>query len=74
MKTNVYIGVAIRIIVLFVVAMLATFLPEYLEGFFGDYAHKHGEYCNSTCSRETVVSVRHAIGVRLLRSFSSFAI
>lgn len=36
MKTNVYLGIAIRIIALFTVGSLMTFLPELLRDFFGD--------------------------------------
>jgi len=36
MKTNVYIGIGLRIIVLCAVGMLATFLPDPLREFFGD--------------------------------------
>jgi hypothetical protein len=36
MKNEVYFGVAIRIIILFVCGMLLTFIPNELRGFFGD--------------------------------------
>lgn len=36
MKKQVYIGIAARIIVFFVVGMLATYIPDHLRGFFGD--------------------------------------
>ena len=36
MKYNVYLGIAIRIVILFTIAMFWTFIPEYLRGFFGD--------------------------------------
>lgn len=36
MKAQVYFGIAIRIVFLFTVAMMATFIPEHLRGFFGD--------------------------------------
>lgn len=36
MKTNVYLGIALRIIILFTVGSLMTFLPEILRPFFGD--------------------------------------
>ena len=36
MKTQVYFGIAIRIILLFSVAMIGTYLPEILRDFFGD--------------------------------------
>lgn len=36
MKTEVYLGIAIRIIVLFTIGALATFIPEHLRDFFGD--------------------------------------
>lgn len=40
MKTNVYLGIAIRIIVLFVVGMISTFIPNQLRDFFGDTPFK----------------------------------
>jgi hypothetical protein len=36
MKHQVYLGIALRIIILFAVAMAATFVPEQLRDFFGD--------------------------------------
>jgi len=36
MKTNVYLGIALRIIILFTSASLATYLPEQLREYFGD--------------------------------------
>lgn len=36
MKLNVYFGISIRIILIFSVAMAATYLPEHLREFFGD--------------------------------------
>ena len=36
MKKEVYFGIAIRIIILFSVAILMTYVPEHLHGFFGD--------------------------------------
>ena len=36
MKHQVYFGIAIRWILLIVVAMMATFIPEHLRDFFGD--------------------------------------
>ncbi len=36
MKHQVYFGITIRIILLFGVAMLATFIPEHLREFFAD--------------------------------------
>ena len=40
MKTNVYLGIAFRIILLFTVASLATYLPEQLRDYFGDVPFK----------------------------------
>ena len=48
MKTKVYLGIAIRIIALFMVGMLATYIPDELRGFFGDTLHdcsNHGKWC-----------------------------
>lgn len=39
MKTNVYLGLAIRIIVVFAIGLFATYLPEHLREFFGDTLH-----------------------------------
>lgn len=39
MKTQVYFGIAIRIIILFTVGAFMTFLPEILRDFFGDTPH-----------------------------------
>jgi hypothetical protein len=36
MKHQLYFGIALRIVALFSVAMLATYLPDYLRAFFGD--------------------------------------
>jgi len=36
MKTNVYLGIAVRIIILFTLGMLWTYIPEQLRDFFGD--------------------------------------
>ena len=45
MKTNVYLGIAIRIIVICAIAMVWTYIPEHLSGFFGDttYMTKYGQ-------------------------------
>lgn len=36
MKTNVFFGIGLRIIILFTVGMFMTFVPEHLTDFFGD--------------------------------------
>jgi uncharacterized protein YjeT (DUF2065 family) len=36
MKTNVFLHIAIRIIILCTIGMLMTFIPEHLRDFFGD--------------------------------------
>jgi NADH:ubiquinone oxidoreductase subunit 3 (subunit A) len=36
MNHKVFFGIAIRIVILFVIAMFGTFLPEHLREFFGD--------------------------------------
>lgn len=36
MKTNVFMAIAIRVIILFAIAIVATFIPEQLREFFGD--------------------------------------
>lgn len=39
MKTQVYFGIAIRIIILFTIGSLMTFVPDHLRAFFGDTVH-----------------------------------
>jgi len=36
MKSQLYFNIAIRIIILFIIMMFATYLPEHLREFFGD--------------------------------------
>jgi len=36
MKTRTFLQIAFRIVALFTIAMLLTFIPEYLRDFFGD--------------------------------------
>ena len=36
MKNEVYFGIALRIVVIFIVAMLWTYIPDQLRDFFGD--------------------------------------
>jgi len=36
MKTNVFLGIGLRIVILFTVGMFMTYLPEHLTEFFGD--------------------------------------
>lgn len=57
MKTPVFFGIALRIIILFGVAMMATFLPEMLRGFFGDVK------CNP-CHQNTNIDVQYYWGAR----------
>jgi hypothetical protein len=45
MKTKVYLAIAIRLILLFGVGMLSTFLPQYFRDFFGDTLHVHTVEC-----------------------------
>ena len=44
MKTTLFLNIATRIIVLFVVAMFGTYIPDYLRDFFGDHFEKGGRY------------------------------
>jgi hypothetical protein len=44
MKHQVYFGIALRIIILFSVAMAMTYVPDQLRGFFGDTPYPHGNY------------------------------
>ena len=50
MKTNVYLGLAIRIIAVFTIGLLATYIPEHLREFFGDKLHDCGAgICKNYC-------------------------
>ena len=44
MNTKVFLGLAIRIIIVFGVAMLMTFAPTELRDFFGDTLHDHSTH------------------------------
>ena len=59
MKTNVFLGIGLRIVILFTVGMFMTYLPEHLTEFFGDTIHK----CEtSTCWKtdgEAIWGSRH---------------
>ena len=47
MKTNVFLHIAIRIIILFTIGMFMTFVPELLRDFFGDTPHVcTRKFCN----------------------------
>jgi len=54
MKTKVYLGLSIRIIILFTIGMLATFLPDLLRDFFGDTPHR----CTKVCVEHSCVGNR----------------
>jgi hypothetical protein len=45
MKTKVYLGIAIRIILLFATGMLMTYMPPLMRDFFGDNLHVHTAKC-----------------------------
>jgi hypothetical protein len=45
MKTNVYLGLVIRIVVFFGVVMLGTYIPDHLRGFLGDIP------CEDNCGK-----------------------
>lgn len=45
MKTKVYIGIAVRIILLFSVGMLASLATPLMRDFFGDTLHVHTISC-----------------------------
>jgi len=49
MKTNVYLHIAIRIIIMGALGMLFTYIPDQLRDFFGDVLHKHTTDCNPYC-------------------------
>jgi len=41
MKTNVYLGIILRIVALFTIAIAGTYIPEFLpKNFFGDYVDR----------------------------------
>lgn len=42
MKTNVFLGIGLRIVILFTVGMFMTYLPEHLTEFFGDTINERG--------------------------------
>lgn len=50
MKTKVYLGIAIRLIVLFGAAMAITFVTPLMHEFFGDTLHEHTKHCLETYS------------------------
>lgn len=56
MKAKVFLGITIRVIVLFGAAMLFTFIPELLRDFLGDTPHLCESYkvCNHGYNRSTV--------------------
>lgn len=59
MKTKVYLGIGVRIIFLFSVAMAATFLPEMLRDFFGDVAYIGNEGRNDMFDSKYDWGARH---------------
>ena len=46
MKTNVFLGIGLRIVILFTIGMFMTYVPEHLTGFFGDkmVTNSYGKY------------------------------
>jgi len=50
MKIKVFYSIAIRIIILFTIAIFSTFIPDYLREFFGDTLHECGERCTRYCA------------------------
>lgn len=50
MKTKVYLGIAIRLILLFSLGMAITFVTPHMRGFFGDKLHVHTKMCLNTFS------------------------
>ena len=58
MKTQLYLGIALRIIIFFLVVMLMTFIPDHLRGFFGDTELANG-YQSGIVDRHWDWGVRH---------------
>lgn len=56
MKNQVYFGIAIRLIILFVLGMLFTFIPDHLREFFGD---THVPDINTVIDKEWKWGARH---------------
>lgn len=53
MKTKLFIKIILRVVILFTVAMFATFIPENLRNFFGDKLHHHTKDCEKYyCTNE----------------------
>ena len=47
MKNQVFFGIAIRIVILFTIGFLGTFIPEQMRDVFGDTLHVcKPDYCN----------------------------
>lgn len=59
MKTNVFLGIGLRIIILFTVTMFMTYIPEHLTGFFGDYMSEPEVRSWGTTKSELVWGARH---------------
>lgn len=57
MKLQTYIGVTIRIILIGIIGMMFTFIPEHLHGFFGD-TPKDGLY-STEIDKEWSWGARH---------------
>jgi len=60
MKTQVYFGIAIRIILMGIIATLLTYIPDHLRDFFGDIINT-SRYKNGAIDRDWVWGIRHYI-------------
>ena len=57
MNTRLYFEIAIRIIVIFAIGMIGTYIPDYLRDFFGDTPIRRHTFLN--IDREWTWGVRH---------------
>jgi len=63
MKTQVFYGVATRIIILFLIGMFATFIPNYLREFFNDTLHNCAN-CDKWCNNINDIDYLYDWGIR----------
>jgi hypothetical protein len=59
MKHKVFLGIAIRIIILFTTAMLLTFIPNHLQEFFGDVYNENSKGNLFSFSKNWDWGIRH---------------
>jgi len=68
MKQQVYFGIAWRIIALFSIAILSTFLPDFIRGFLGDVPFKpyyvENMFTNKVLIGDGSIDIKWTWGVR----------